>query len=241
MLIMEWLSLRLLFVALVVVYPAAALNVTTTPGMSKRCETGNDDDINVMIGFVTPEFKHKASDAWGGDKSHKSFNDFTDHLANFGEHDANRARPQYRMTGVRGRCGHRLDNIQFRYSKRGTRHADVVGTAVGGSGGNMNPPWNPTTKSQPFTDLVSDDGQDYVTSVQVNVCEAEHSDRICWIKISTKRNPNAFVCGQNNRGIVKSANNDVIKSNAARLYSVMGYSGAEVDKLQFLWVPADIW
>lgn len=245
---MLWLSLSTAFFASELVQCAKAANVTETPGLAKRCGSGNtgsdDTDANpgtVMSGFSTPSFSHAVSDAWGGDKSKRSFNDYADYLADIGDENPNG--PKYRLTGVRGRCHNRVDNLQFRYSrKHGTKDQDVFGNAIGGGGGELNPHWSPKTRSQPFVDLASADGKEYVDSIRVNVCETEKSDRICWISISTNKRSNVFECGVNtDRGTVKHAGINIIKPNSARLYTVMGYYGHAIDKIQFVWVPANLW
>lgn len=215
---------------------ALAINVSDTSSVSKRCL--GYGATNILPYFVTPTtFEYAASNPWGGTGSDKSFNDFADHLDEHGDDDA--GRPKHRLTGVRGHCGRRVNSLQFRYSKPGTMRADVIGDFIGGSGADAWPHMGPG--GQPFANLGSADGREYVTNIHVRVCEKDRDDRICYIRFETNRNGNAWQCGDDKLGYTRDSASELKTPKNMRLYTVLGYSGSEVDKLQFLWVPAKNW
>lgn len=183
--------------------------------------------------FTMPAYPHTNSLHFGDASKQGKFSDYMSMLYGLGE--TKRDTIRYRLSGIRGRCGRRVDAIEFRYKDKNPKNlTPIFSPHHGGNGGSPNP------LNGGWAEIGVDRGE-YVQSVDIRVCHKD-SNQICYLAFLSNLGGNTiWSCGEaKDSSLVKSVSSNIIPDNQGKLAYVQGYADDAVRQIQLVWVPGKV-
>lgn len=210
-------------------------------GHTALIQARNVEDITEkgLAGFVNPPIPHRNSQVYGKSDGHKPFSDWDEFMGPSGLDTAKTS--NFRISGIRGRCGERVDALGFRYYSKTSSHLpenkDSQGMLYGGEGGRPNP--GITHPNDVVFARVDARHGEYVAKVDFTTCRDD--GRLCYIAFySNYNNRLIFECGKRN-GQAHTIDSGIYPNMGGRLYYMKGHAPGYIGQIQFVWAPSTVW